>query len=189
MNTANTTPQGYAIELYFDAEMEKNIFSFRQSIYDLGVNPVLGSMGDKPHISLTVIKHADPKHLAALCEDFAKTIQPFSTRLDAVGVFPTASNVLFLTPVPTLKLLEVHRDFHQILAKEKFISTDYYLPGRWIPHCTIEFELSEEQLKLAVNLSKRYFSPIQGTFASLGLIAFRPIQYLAEFELFEQEKE
>jgi 2'-5' RNA ligase len=180
-------PQGYAVELYFDHQMEDEIHAFRESIYRLGINPVLGKMKDRPHVSLAVFDEVDPNKLIQITSLFAKKAYQFPVQLEAIGMFPTPSNIVYLFPIPTIALLTLHRDFHQHLKKEKVNSSHYYLPGKWVPHCTLEFELSDEQFDLAVQLCKKHFSPIHGRFASLGVIAFRPSDYLAEFVLPIQE--
>lgn len=177
----DSKPQGYAVELYFDIQMENEIRSFRESIYRLGVNPVLGKMKDRPHISLAVFGRMDPQNLMQITSHFAEGKPVFPVQLDAVGMFPTAANVLYLIPAPTLQLLTLHKDFHEILKKEKVLSSHYYLPDQWVPHCTLEFELPDDQFDLAVHLCKKHFSPIKGQFAASGVIAFRPLQYLAEY--------
>jgi len=177
------TPQGYAVELYFDAQTEKDILDFRESIYQSGVTPVLGKLNDRPHISLAVFGQHDPKMLVDLSAEFSPQKSHIPIRLEAVGAFPTDSNVVFLLPAPSFELLQIHRDFHKILEKEKVHSSNYYLPDRWVPHCTIESGLSDDQFDLAVTLCKRHFTPIGGCLTAVGVIAFRPLDYLAEFPL------
>ena len=176
-------PQGYVIELYFDKTMEDQILAFRESIYRLGVNPVLGKMEDRPHVSLAVFGVEEPQKLIQITSFFAKEVKRFPVELAAVGMFPTSSNVVYLQPVPSIQLLTMHKVFCQILEKENINPSRYYLPDHWIPHCTLEFELSDDQFDLAIRLCKKHFSPINGYFESLGVIAFRPIEYLAEFKL------
>ena len=181
-------PLGYAVELYFDRETEHRILAFRDSIYQLGLNPVLGKMGDRPHISLAVFTEVDKQQLITITSDFAKTQRGFNVQLDAVGMFATPSNVVYLAPTPTVQLLEIHQAFHHLLCKEKINSSHYYFIEKWMPHCTIEFELPDDQFDLAVSLCKKHFTTIRGQFVSLGLIAFRPIEYIAEFPLSLQEE-
>lgn len=185
---AEQKPLGYAVELYFDQEMENRILAFRDSIYKLGLNPVLGKMGDRPHISLAVFTDADPEQLIRITSEFSKGQHKFEVQLDAVGMFATPSNVVYLSPTPTLQLLALHQAYHKILSKEKINSSRYYFFERWMPHCTIEFELPDDQFDLALRLCKNNFTTIRGQFASLGVIAFRPIEYLAEFPLSMQEE-
>jgi 2'-5' RNA ligase len=180
-------PEGYAIELYFDRQMEKEIFAFRESIYKLGLTPVLGKLGDRPHISLAVFGETDPEKLVRIAGSFIKDKKQFPVKLGAVGFFPTPANVVFLAPVPTHPMLTIHEEFHELLLKEKINSSHYYIPGQWVPHCTLEFELTDDQFNLALQLCKKQFSPFQGTFASMGVIAFRPVEYLAEYPLLIEE--
>jgi 2'-5' RNA ligase len=181
-------PEGYAVELYFDHQMEEAFFAFRNTLYQMGVEPVLSKLGDRPHISLAVFGFEDTQKLIRISEEFAKGKQSFPVHLEAIGAFPTSSNVLYLVPTPSIQLLQWHKEFHEALIKEKIHSSHYYLPDHWVPHCTLEFELPDEQFDLAARLCKKQFSPIHGNFNSLGVIAFRPIAYLAEFPFSKQEE-
>lgn len=180
-------PQGYAIELFFDAATEKDILAFRDSIYQAGVTPVLGSLNDRPHISLAVFGRQDAQHLTRIAERFARHCPPLPVSLSAVGSFPTDSNVVFLLPVPDSNLLKVHRKLHQILQEESINSSQYYLPGQWVPHCTLESDLNDDQLHLALKLCQKKFKPLSGCLTAVGVIAFRPLDYLAEFSLAKKE--
>ena len=177
------TPQGFAVELYFDANMEKSIFAFRDRFYNEGIKPVLGSLGDRPHISLAVFAKIDQACLEDLTREFAAKLSRFPVELSAIGTFPTQDNVLFLIPVPTMKLLEIHRDFHEQLKCANIRSSSYYHPGKWVPHCTIEFELPDRQFTKALKVAHQLFQPIKGEFCSLGIVSFRPIDYLSEHKL------
>lgn len=184
---SDSKPQGFAIQLYFDSDTEKRIFAFRESVYQLGITPVLGKMGDRPHVTLAVFTREDPEVLKKITRDFSMEIPAFAVELAAIGVFPTSDNVVYLTPVPSLQLIKTHAAFHQLLRKEKINPSKYYLPDRWVPHCTLEFEQPDEQFYLGVELFKKNFSPIHGQFSTLGMVAFRPIEYLAEYQLLTQE--
>lgn len=184
----DSKPKGYAVELFFDQKMEDEILFFRDTLYKLGLNPILGNMGDRPHVSLAVFGEIDIDQIMKITSTFCQQCQQFPVQLAAFGAFPTDSNVIYLLPVPSQPLLDLHKKYHDHLQREKYHSTQYYLPGEWVPHCTLEFELSDDQFNLAFQLCKKHFSPIYGTFSSIGVIAFRPIAYLTEFQLLKQEK-
>ena len=179
----DSKPKGYAVELYFDQKMEDDFFSFRESLYKLGINPMLGKLSDRPHVSLAVFGDIEIDQVIKITSAFTPLCKQFPAQLNAFGAFPTDSNVVYLLPVPTQPLLELHKNFHEYLQKENILSSHYYLPGQWVPHCTLEFELPDDQFYLTLQLCKKHFSPIHGTFSSVGVIAFRPIAYLAEFSL------
>jgi len=182
------TSQGFAVELYFDVETENTFRGFREKIYAAGVDPVSGKMGDRPHVSLAVFAEVDMPCLKDLCREFADHLPPFPVTLSAVGTFPTQDNVIFLTPVPTLQLLQVHSEFHDRLKCSHLHSSSYYHPGKWVPHCTLELELPGEQFLLAFKTAHDLFTPIKGKYASLGIVSFRPIHYLAEYQLQKEKK-
>lgn len=184
----DSKPKGYAVELFFDQKMEDEILTFRDSLYKLGINPVLGDMGDRPHVSLAVFGNLDIDQVVKMTSTFCHQCKQFPAQLAAFGAFPTDSNVIYLLPVPSRQLLDLHKEFHEHLSREKILSSHYYLPGQWVPHCTLEFELSDDQFNLAFQLCKQHFSPIHGSFSSIGVIGFRPIDYLAEFQLIQQDK-
>jgi len=179
---------GFAIQFYFDAQTESAVLSFRDSLYRSGIEPELGKLNDRPHVTLTVVSHADQHVLIRTTEEFASQLDPFPVQLAGNGVFPTADNVLFLIPVPSLHLIKTHRNFHRILKKKGIVSVYYYLPDQWVPHCTLESEQPDEQFELMLQRCKQNFNPIQGYFASIGVISFHPICYLAEFPLQVKER-
>ncbi len=176
-------PEGLAVEFYFEEEAEKQFFTFRDSIYKQGITPVQGLMNDKPHISLAVFPKMNTEKLIRITEEFVKSFRCFSFKLSSIGVFPTPDNVFFLYPVPSQQLLDLHAEFHYLLKKEGLRPSDYYLPGNWVPHCTLEFNLPDHELTRAVLLCKEQFKPITGKITQLGVVAFRPIEYLAQFAL------
>lgn len=179
----DSRPKGYAVELYFDKKMEDDFFYFRESIYKSGVNPVLGNLGDRPHVSLAVFGEVDIEQVIKITSNFVPQCRQFPAQLSSFGAFPTDSNVVYLQPVPTHPLLDLHKRFHDHLQENDIQSSHYYLPGQWVPHCTLEFELPDGQFDLALHLCKEHFKPIQGTYSSIGVIAFRPIAYLTEYPL------
>ncbi len=157
--------------------------AFRESVYKLGLKPVLGAMGDRPHVSLAVFGEVDSAKLLRVTSEFATKVAQLPVKLESIGLFPTDSNVIYLTPIPTIQLLTVHKQYHEHLKSEQLPSFSYYQPDRWVPHCTLESDLVKEQLDLAASLCQLKFSPIKGKFTSLGIVSFYPINYLSEFPL------
>ena len=174
---------GYAVALHFDSQTEQSVLDLRASLAAQGVASTLGTLGERPHISLAVLSKADPEVLVPLAHDYARTLAPFAFRLSAVGTFPTDRNVVFLSPVPTEELLKCHAEFHLRLAQAGLPSSPYYLPGNWIPHCSIEMDVPAEQLANAIRLCKRALRPLNGQFQQLGAVKFLPIKTLANWPL------
>lgn len=184
MTNNGKTREGYAVELYFDPKSEDRVLSLRETMYqETGVVPMLGKLGDRPHVSLAVFGCIDPQPLMNCCEPFFEKIEKFTFELSAIGTFPTRDNVIYLTPVPESRLLDLHAQFHQVLKQNRIKSSIYYLPGRWIPHCTIEFEVIDADLGRALEFFQKRFEAFSGTFTHAGVVGFRPVEYLADYEL------
>lgn len=174
---------GYAVELYFDSQTEKNVWDLRHVLIGQGVSSTISNLGDRPHISLAMFSNVASNDLVSLTKVFAGTIRSFDFQLSAIGTFPTDENVLFLSPVLTGQLLNHHQDFHKRLTEAKLTSSSYYIPGNWIPHCSVEMNIPDEQFPKAVDVCKSAFKPLRGQFQEIGVIEFRPIKHLAKWSL------
>lgn len=174
---------GYAVLLYFDDQTEQSIRNLRHALTEQGVPSLLDKVGDRPHISLAGFSNVDRDILISLVQEYAKDIEPFQIDLNAIGTFPIKENVLFLYPVPTLQLLMSHQKFHQQLATSELISSPYYVPTKWIPHCTVEMNIPDEQLPKAIELCSKAFKPITGHIQEIGVIEYPPIKHLAKWSL------
>jgi 2'-5' RNA ligase len=174
---------GYAVELYFDSQTEKNVWNLRHILIEQGISSTLGKLGDKPHISLAVFSDVDCDSLISLTEQYASKIKPFDFQLNSIDIFPTDENVLFLSPVITNQLLKYHRDFHHRLAESKLTSSLYYIPANWTPHCTVEMNIPNEQFSKAVEVCQKAFKPLFGQFREIGVVEFRPIKHLRSWSL------
>jgi 2'-5' RNA ligase len=187
-NNQSGITEGYAVELYLNEEAEASVLAFRDLIYGGGVQPVQGLMNDKPHVSLAVFPRINETKLLEVTEKFAEGLSSFPFRLGAVGTFPTPDNVLFLYPVPTPELLEAHASFHAALTLAGLESSRYYFPNLWVPHLTLEFNLLKGDVCKSVGIFQENFQPINGIFTQLGVVGFRPIEYLASFDITKGNK-
>jgi 2'-5' RNA ligase len=174
---------GYAVLLYFDPEAEQIIWNLRNALIEYGISSKLDKSGHRPHISLAGFSNIDQEMLISLVKEFATDVKPFDVRLSAVGTFPTEENVLFLSPVPTFQLLTYHDELHQRLTQSKLFSSPYYAPGNWIPHCTVEMHIPDEQFPKAIEICKQVYKPMTGQIQGIGVIEYPPLTHLAEWSL------
>lgn len=175
--------KGFAVQLYLDAALEGSLTGVRSALTAAGVTPTLERLGDRPHVSLAVLEDVREEGCIAALEKFAETQLPFPASFAAFGAFPTAQGVVYLTPTPSAALLEAHRRMHRLLRELGAKVHEHYLPDAWIPHSTIGFELSNDEVALALSWLHGNFKPVAGTCSSIGLIEFLPVMRLATFEL------
>ena len=174
---------GYAVLLYFDKQTEQSILNLRHALIEQGFPSTLDKAGDRPHISLAGFSNVDSDILISLVQEYANSIESFSIQLSSIGIFPTDENVLFLSPTPTLQLLTYHQEFHRRLVKSKLISSPYYVPENWTPHCSVEMNIPDEQFPKAIEFCRKAFKPVIGQFQEIGVIEFQPIKSLAKWSL------
>ncbi len=174
---------GYAIELYFDRETEKRVSQLWDELAAQDVSAVLPSIGSRPHISLAVLNDVVPSALENVLRQTALAGEPIELNLAAVGTFPTAEGVVFLAPSMADGLIELYREVYRNIQELGLPVNPYYRPGRWVPHCTVASDVSRPLLYRAteITLESGVFGPAQ--LRSIGLIEFRPVHELFEFNL------
>jgi hypothetical protein len=163
-----------AVELYFDARTEERIDALREELHAAGVERAPELVGSRPHISLAVVETDDAVVLAQLVTAFAQSTAACSVRLGALSSFASRQGVLYLAPVPTMALLELHWSFHARLVSAGLESRPLYQPGAWIPHCTLDIGMSGSQLATAFDVCWRTFTPMEGKLVAAGVVSFPP---------------
>jgi 2'-5' RNA ligase len=171
---------GYAVELYFDPDLTPKI----RTLWD-AIRTTCGgvAVGVHPHISLAVVNIAQPEQLRTLTQAFAQQASPLPIQLDAIGTFPGGEGVVYLAPVVTLELLELHRNFHQQLTANGLASFPYYRPGRWIPHCTVGIRLPQEKIACAIDLCRSSAAFQSGSLPEISLIELPAVREIVRFPL------
>jgi hypothetical protein len=95
-----------------------------------------------PHLTLAVYENAGNagrNNILAVVKDFAAAFEGPLVRFPSVGIFPTRDKtVIFLSPIVAAPLLDFHKGFHDLSEKQDLKSVEYYRPGQWIPHCTLD---------------------------------------------------
>jgi 2'-5' RNA ligase len=166
----------FAVVLFFDAATEATIRRIARGLVPAGApaDPFVDEL--RPHVTLGVCESLD----AALFEPefmaFAAATHAREFTLGSVGVFPSGdAGVLFLAPVVTSDLLALHVKFLGLFARYAVAPQDYYLPGNWVPHCTLALNLPRDRIPSVVDMTARTAAlPIRGRYESMGLIQFLP---------------
>jgi len=89
-------------------------------------------------------------------------------RLADAGLPSLAEGALFLGVTVTADLLAFHAGMHAALAGQPVEHWPYYLPGNWVPHCTLAEGLDKMQAARASGLLLGY-EPITATVTSAGI--------------------
>jgi hypothetical protein len=166
----------FAVALFFDAATEATVRLVARSLVPAGIpaDPFVGEL--RPHLSLGVCEQLDAAGFEADFMAFAAATPATDFTFASAAVFPTGdAGVLFLAPIVTQALLLSHDRFHRMFARHAISPVDYYLPGNWVPHCSLALNLPRDRLASVVDASVRAASlPIRGRYESIGLIQFLP---------------
>lgn len=173
----------YAVEMYFDTESDRQIRHLWKELHDKNVSSYMFTSGSRPHISLSVLNSLDIPDFARKLKEFAEKLKPFEIRFGSIGVFPEPAGVLYLAPIVTEELLKVHNDFNCVFADYKNEMWYHYLPGIWMPHCTLATDIHKKDLPLALKYLLDSSLPAKARVEEIGIVEFNPIKHHESFRL------
>ena len=160
----------YSIELRFDDALTEAIALRSEAITELTGLPHGVA---EPHVSLAVYDDraaVEPAKLVAALDRLALRHAPTPVTFASLGVFPTEERVLFLAPVVAPPLLAVHHVFHSLTAALRPLCRPYYLPGSWVPHCTLAMLLPLPALLKALEQLAGQWTPLSGELRHVALV-------------------
>jgi len=154
--------------MYFDDQADAAVRRLWEMLADAGL-PSLATRTHRlhrPHVSLAVAESLADADLAPLRT--VLTSRPPVLGLYILGTFPGSEGALILGVQVTAELLAFHADAHAALAGQPIRHWAYYLPGNWIPHCTLAEGLDRSEAGRAFGLLAGY-QPITAQVTSAGL--------------------
>jgi 2'-5' RNA ligase len=133
-----------AVVAFFDDEADAAVRALWRRLREAGV-PVDEKAKFPPHLTYAAAGSIPAKARAALREELGRLWLP-GMALENLSSFATSENVLMLAAVVDAELLAVHSAIHDVLARKVKNPSAYYLPGHWVPHCTLALGVTHEQV-------------------------------------------
>jgi len=130
------------VVVFFDDEADAAVRALWRKLAEVGVPT---DQKFPPHLTYALAGSIPAKARTALREELGRLWLP-GMALENLSSFATSENVLMLAAVVDGELLAVHSAIHDVLARKVKNSSAYYLPGHWVPHCTLAVGLSDEQM-------------------------------------------
>ncbi len=152
--------QNYAVHIYFDSVHANLITQIWRALKEADLSHEMFDGAYLPHFSLQIGTVGDITELEAALADYAQQTAPFVINFSHLGVFPTDPGVVYLGLTVTPDLLAFHRAFHQQFAPYFTSQWDHYLPGQWVPHCTVGFKLTPEIVPDVVAMVQKHAQPV-----------------------------
>ncbi|MET7021859.1 2'-5' RNA ligase family protein [Bacillus mycoides] len=156
----------YAIIATLDSVFTNKIKELQNELTNIiGINQLAGV---EPHITLADYNELDVNLYTKKLEEFVV----FQENISA-GTFPT-NGTIFLAPTITDELLRLHHSYHDYFKTFHDNSQSYYVPGKWIPHCTIANGLNSNQF---LSVMEYIYEKFNVTLASIEKLKLIKVNY------------
>lgn len=171
----------FAVEMFLDPASAGTVRRVWRELAETGVAPWMHQSGARPHVTLGVCDGLDVDACSRFLADFAAMNSAPAVRFSSIGVFATDPATVFLAPVTTPDLLALHTRFHHRFPDVAGTPWAYYLPNRWVPHCTLATECPPAAAPRVVEVCGAFRLPLDGRLDSVGIVEFRPIRHRPAF--------
>ena len=160
----------YAIVAHFDQETESSIKKVWSDFSTHSISKYAEEIPNRrPHITLASYKNLNLDEFIPVFDDYYQTQKRLPLTFNVLGTF-IKSSALFLTPTPTIKLLNFHTQHHHHFDDYNDNPNSLYLPDRWIPHCTIANRLSNDKVEEAITFCSKNLSIIHSYIEEIAII-------------------
>ena len=189
MNKPSNT---YAITLYFDDAVTKQISTLTTDLAAITSNDYMIANSVPPHLTLGMF-HADDSELEkleTLFGEFVLTVQNEFTGRELPIAFSGPDNfldkVIFLKPEDTCRgvLCHLNEQLHQLFLPH-FEPADNrnYLPGNWVPHVALGVKLTHEGFENGMEFLKTAQRIKPGRCVQIGLARCNPYNNLESVQI------
>ena len=171
----------FTVEMFLDPGSAALVRDVWQRLAAAGVPVAVQAAGARPHLTLAACERLRVESFEGFLQGFAATASAPAVSFASLGIFPTEPAVVFLAPVVTTDLIALHERLHRRLPEFADGLGDYYLPGRWVPHCTLGERVPGDSLPHTIDLCRCLSLPTNGRLEEVGLVEHRPLYRRAAF--------
>jgi 2'-5' RNA ligase len=159
----------YAIELFLSSPIEDLVRGIWSDLKKYDITSNMANIKELiPHISIGVYSSELPIEEFLSKFDFINLHQ-MDVKFDVLGMFPSSGTV-FMAPTITSELLESHREFYKEFKEYNSLASDYYLPDKWNPHCTLAIKLDHSSLVKTMDFCLSKFTPMIGKINKIAVV-------------------
>jgi 2'-5' RNA ligase len=174
----------YAIVLYFNEKLEKDINSLILNVSEGSGNNYMVEHSIPPHITVSLF-HKENNNIEQIIKFIDKNIFKINKGniyIASIGVFNPS--VLFIAPVINTYLLESNNKITELLRSFTDINFDKnYVLNQWVPHISIAVKLTGKELQKAFEVIRGEFKNIEGEINRIALIECNPYKEIKVWKL------
>ncbi|MGL6064227.1 MAG: 2'-5' RNA ligase family protein [Fusobacteriaceae bacterium] len=159
----------YTTQLLLDEKSSTYVRSIWKSLSEHKIDSTMNNVNDlHPHITLAVYEDINVEKFIEKLNKFKHEIKPMATTFDILGSFPS-TNICFISPTITHEILELHNKYYDYFSEFNDTARGYYLPNRWVPHCSLIMAASKEKAKEAFDFTYDIYEPFEAILNSIAL--------------------
>ena len=171
----------YLISVYFDKKTEHRIQSYINDVAKESGNAFMNDNNVPPHITITAFETLEEKCVVEVLSNAISQIERNKIEWVTVGAFPT---VIFIQPVLNEYLHNMSSLIYESIENLSDTKiSKYYKPFSWLPHATIEKQLSEDEMRKAFDVLQKSFGVFEGEVVRIELAKKNPYRVIASWEL------
>ena len=129
----------YAIELYYDKELEEKLYALAQRLADENLSTKFLEWKTRPHLTLACFNDVDEEKCIMRLKEFAQNHMQMPAHMVSVGMF-NDTKTIFASPMMNDSMYRFERELHECLQGYDTKGWEWYCPNRWMPHCTLALE-------------------------------------------------
>ncbi|MCA0993355.1 2'-5' RNA ligase family protein [Pseudalkalibacillus hwajinpoensis] len=154
----------------FDEQTEAQVKAIWQELKEQSLSYYIDEVKDgRPHITLASYEELDKEEYIRKIDAFYEEVKKVELTFNTISSFLNYGTI-FLTPTVTENLLSLHSAHHHHFERFNGSANPLYLPGKWIPHCTLANDLSSEELAKVYQYCFDHSDTIYGRIEEVALI-------------------
>lgn len=158
--------------LTFDHETDTAVRRLWQTMEDAGLPSKMMHFNYPPHLTVITCEDTDVDALDGPLKDIIASIAPVEVSFHSLGVFNSPDGVIYLAPVVTRPLLDLHAALWNIIIPYVREPNWLYSPGFWVPHVTLNVEVPPHQIGAAMDVLMRVGLPRSGVLDTIFIADF-----------------
>jgi 2'-5' RNA ligase len=160
----------YWVVALFDEKTEQIIKDIWNELSEKSISFYAEEVKDgRPHITLGSYTDLDKSKYIKLMDSFYEHKSSINITFNTIGSFLNYGT-LFFSPTVTKELIDFHIQHHEYFKEFNGKANSLYLPGKWIPHCTLANRLSPEKRSEAFHYCLKRSDTIYGKITGVALI-------------------
>ncbi len=124
---------------------------------------------ERPHLSLGGYRELELDRYFTMMEQYFASRSSLAINFQSIGAFMTFP-ALFLSPVMTKELMQFHFRYYEHFKRFSYAANKYYMPGSWVPHCTIISHVPMDCVSEAAALCLNKYKPFSGALTEVALV-------------------